>query len=233
VKLDGSELEVGSPSSGTFLHLRREGGAWVAAAKPALSEKGPHRNGLFKDAFRHGMVFVYGTRGNAEENAWAHAKARLDAEGFYYRGNGSIEVVPDTAFDTAREPDRGVVLYGHKEMNSAWEPLLQSSPVSVGRGSVRVGADTFLGTNVACLFVRPRPGSDTACVAVVAGSGPAGLRLTDRVPYFLAGVGVPDVVVFTTELLVEGAKGIKLAGFFGLDWSVENGEFERQAAAQP
>jgi len=233
VKLDGSELELASPSAGTFLHLRRDGDAWVSADKPAPSDKGPRRNGLFKDAFRHGMVFVYGTQGNAEENAWAYSKARLDAESFYYRGNGSIEVIPDTAFDAAKEPDRGVALYGHKEMNSAWGPLLQSSPVSVGRGSVRAGADSFQGANFACLFVRPRPGSDTACVAVVAGSGPAGLRLTDRVPYFLAGVGVPDLVVFTPELLVDGAKGIKLAGFFGLDWSVENGEFERQAAEQP
>ena len=43
------------------------------------------------------------------------AKARYDAEGFWYRGNGSIEVVPAVEFDAAREHDRGVILYGNIE----------------------------------------------------------------------------------------------------------------------
>lgn len=229
VHLDGSTLEFERPTVGSQIHLVRDGQGWAKAGAPVASEKGPHRYGLFKDAFRHGMLFIYGTRGDAEENQWAYAKARLDAENFYYRGNGSIEVIPDTAFDPEKEPNRGVILYGHKQMNGAWEALLGSSPVVVERGGVQVGGESMNGDQLGCLFVRPRPGSDTACVAVVAGSGPAGLRLTDRVPYFLAGVGVPDLVVFTPEMLGSGASGIELAGYFGLDWTVENGEFERRA----
>jgi hypothetical protein len=53
----------------------------------------------------------------------------------------------------------------------------------------------------------------------------AGLRLTERVPYFLAGVAFPDCTVFGVETLRGGAKGVRGAGYFGNDWSVEHGEF--------
>jgi hypothetical protein len=171
------------------------------------------------------MIFVYGTRGTPEENAWAFAKARYDAESFWYRGNGSIDVVPDTGFDPAQEPDRGVILYGHADSNGAWKALLGGSPVQIRRGRVQIGTREWTGLDLACLFLRPRPGSGVACVAAVSGSGGPGMRLTDRVPYFTAGVAFPDCTVFGPDTLRSSAAGPKAAGFFGGDWSVENGEF--------
>ena len=64
-----------------------------------------------------------------------------------------------------------------------------------------------------------------ACVAVVSGTGITGMRLTDRLPYFLSGVEYPDVTVIGSEMLQQGSKGVRAAGFFGLDWSVDKGEF--------
>ena len=48
----------------------------------------------------------------------------------------------------------------------------------------------------------------------------AGRRYLD----FVSGVGVPDWVVMTPDLLTKGAAGVKGAGFFGNDWTVESGE---------
>jgi dienelactone hydrolase len=187
--------------------------------------KGPARNGPFKDAFRHRMIFVYGTKGTAEENAWALAKARFDAETFWYRGNGSVDVMPDTAFDAQKEPDRGVVLYGNADSNGAWPALLSNSPVQVRRNQVKIGERALSGNDLACLFLRPRPGSATACVAVVSGTDLAGMKLTDRLNYFLSGVEYPDCTVIGPEMLREGVKGVRAAGFFGNDWSVDQGDF--------
>jgi hypothetical protein len=61
-------------------------------------EKNPDRYGGFKLAFTNNMVFVYATNGSAEENEWYKNKARFDAETFWYRGNGSIDIIPDTDF---------------------------------------------------------------------------------------------------------------------------------------
>src|SRR5262249_32906041 len=80
------------------------GDRWVCTQRPDASFKGPPRFGPFRQAFQRRMQFVYGTRGTPEENAWAAARARFDAETFWYRGNGSVDVLPDTAFDPAAEP---------------------------------------------------------------------------------------------------------------------------------
>jgi hypothetical protein len=205
--------------------VAREDGQWKASKAAPRSAKGPHRAGPFKEAFMHRMLFVYATRGTPAENAWAFAKARFDSESFWYRGNASIELVADTAFDATRDRDRGVVLYGNADNNAAWAALLGDSPVQVRRDSVRVGSREITGDDLTCLFLRPRPGSDVACVAAVSGTGLAGLRLTDRVPYFMAGVAFPDVTVFGSDSLEKGWLGARAAGYFGQDWTVESGEF--------
>lgn len=226
VELDGEKLTNVIVNTGeSKVWFSRGTAGWRQTGLPSPMLKGPHRYGPFKDAFRHRMIFVYGTCGTAEENAWALAKARFDAESFWYRGNGSIDVIPDTEFDPGAEPDRGVILYGHADSNGAWQSLLGGSPVQVRRGLVRLGEREIAAADLACLFLRPRPGSDVACVAAVSGTGAAGLRLTDRVPYFLAGVAFPDCTVFGPDSLSTGADGARVAGFFGEDWSIERGEF--------
>ncbi|HEU4752485.1 MAG TPA: prolyl oligopeptidase family serine peptidase, partial [Armatimonadota bacterium] len=172
VELDGQRLErVPFPDTGRPLYLSRTGKTWsVTGAHPA-TEKNPARCGPFKQAFRNRMLFVYGTRGTPEENAWAFAKARFDAETFWYRGNGAVDMIADRDFSAGKEPDRNVVLYGNTDTNTAWKALLGDSPVQISRGHVRIGARDLTGDDLACLFIRPRPGSGKASVAAVSGSG--------------------------------------------------------------
>jgi dienelactone hydrolase len=228
VTIDGQQLaSLDWPTNKTKqIWLSDDGGQWTAAADPPARDlKGPHRYGPFKDAFRHHMLFVYGTSGTRPENTWAFNKARFDAETFWYRGNGSVDVIADREFDARAEPHRNVVLYGNAQTNAAWGELLGDGPVQVRRGSIRVGARQIDGDDLACLFIRPRPGSDTACVGAVSGSGLGGMRLTDRLPYFVSGVAYPDCTVIGPEMLSQGSAGVRGAGFFGPDWSVETGDF--------
>jgi hypothetical protein len=51
------------------------------------------------------------------------------------------------------------------------------------------------------------------------------MRLTERLNYFGSGIEYPDCIVVGLEMLSRGAAGIRAAGFFGNDWSVESGEF--------
>jgi hypothetical protein len=233
VELDGQSLPADSlrmwVDTAPIATFERRGGIWVRLGD--IEGHGPStakslvRYGPFKDAFRHRFQFVVGTRGSAEENAWAARKARFDAETWWYQGNGDVDIVRDIDFNPAAEPDRGVVLYGAGAANAAWAKLLPDCPVQVGQGAVRIGGRRIAGNDLACLFVRPRPGSAVACVAVVAGTGPAGRRLTDTLPYLQAGFSLPDCCVLSPRLLTEAGRGIRAAGFFGDDWSVEKGEF--------
>jgi hypothetical protein len=213
------------PKDDSPIRLVRDGEGWSVQDRPPAGVKSPRRYGPFKEAFRNRMIFVYGTKGTAEENAWAFAKTRFDAEALWYRGNASIDVLADADFDLSRAAGRNVILYGNADTNAAWKSLLGGSPVKVRRGEVMVGQRKLSGDDLACLFIRPLPGSDDCSVGVVSGSGMAGMRLTDRLPYFLSGVGYPDCTIIGPEMLVDGSKGVRMAGFFGNDWSVEDGEF--------
>lgn len=223
--LDGQKIAgIAWPADGT-LWLRREGERWSVASAPSPARKGPRRSGPVKLAFDHNMVFVYGTKGTAAENEECFGKARYDAETFWYRGNGSVDVVADRDFDPAKFRGRSVILYGNADTNGAWPSLLSDSPVQVRRGVVEAGGRKFAGEDLACLFLRPRPDSDVACVGVISGSGLAGMRLTERMPIFLSGAGFPDCLVAGPDSLASGAAGVRAAGFFGNDWSLESGDF--------
>jgi len=225
VELDAKKLEKIAWPAGGILWLERSDETWTVGQAPPAMEKGPQRHGPFKEAFRNRFVLVYGTKGTAEENAWSQNKARYDAETFWYRGNGSVDVVPDSEFDASAESDRGVIVYGNADTHAAWPALLAKSPVQVRRGRVEIGKRKIEGADLACLFIQPRPGSDQACVAVVSGTGPAGSRFTERLPYFLSGAAFPDCAVISAEALARGMTGVRAAGYFGNDWRVESGAF--------
>jgi hypothetical protein len=164
------------------------------------------------------MVLVYGTAGNSKEDQWAYNKARYDAEVWYYRGNGSVEIIPDISFDPATYPDRGIILYGNSTTNSAWDKLLKGCPIKVTRDRITAGSKIFEGNDLSAYFTWPRPDSNTASVAVISGTGLPGLNATDANQYFAAGSGFPDYMIFSVNMLVSGADGLKAAGFFDNQW---------------
>lgn len=225
VAMDGKVIDKIAWPEDAKIWLERKGEEWTVSARPSPKEKGPHRSGPFKEAFQHRMVFVYGTKGSAEENAWTLNKARYDAETYYYRGNAGVDIVADTEFTLEAYKDRGVILFGNADNNAAWPLLLAGSPVQARRGSVTVGDKTIAGDNLACLFLRPRPDSEIASVAVVGGTGLPGLRLTEKMPYFMAGVAYADVTVLGPEMLAKEGQGIRAVGYFGNDWSIGSGQF--------
>ncbi|MBX3375627.1 MAG: prolyl oligopeptidase family serine peptidase [Phycisphaeraceae bacterium] len=227
IEIDQQNLgEIPWPSAEPRLTLYREGETWRLGGWAPATLKGPHRAGPFKDAFRHNVLLVVGTGGTDEERTVTLARARFDSETFWYRGNASLAMIRDRDFDAATYADRNIVLYGNAATNSAWQALLGDSPVQVRPGTISIGDRTLEGDNLACLFIRPRPGSDYFSVAAVAGTGPSGMRLSQRVPYFQSGVGVPDWIVIGPEVMATGLPGVLGAGFFGNDWSLGSGEGE-------
>lgn len=192
---------------------------WLSSAMDP-TQKSPARNGPFKDALRHDMLAVVGTIGTPEENAWALAKARYDAESFWYRGNGSIDIVRDTDFDPSAEPERSVILYGNASSNAAWDALLGDSLIQISSGGMSIDAMKTDRDDLALLMARPRPGSDTAMVAVIGGSGLTGMRLTDQFPFVTSGVHYPDWFIAEPKIYMEADTGVVAAGFFDVDWSI-------------
>jgi dienelactone hydrolase len=200
------------------MSLVRDAEGWFFSNLGA-GHKTPERTGPFKAAFDNEMIFVYGTNGTTLQNAWAYDKARFDAETFYYRGNGSMDVLPDTDLNPALTRERNVILYGNAQSHRLWNVLMPNSPVVAITGGVRAGDRIIEGEDMVVLVVRPKPGSDRAMVAAIAPSGYAGERLAERLPYFVSGVAYPDWTVLGAEAVSRGVAGVRGAGYFGNRWA--------------
>jgi len=224
-ELDGSRVEAKVPADGVRIFLSRTADGWKAGPTPGAGEKNPVRSGGFKDAFRHDVVLVFGTLGDAAEDARTFNKARFDAEMFWIRGNASVDLVADTEFAPAKFKDRNVVLYGNAETNAAWKTLLGTSPVRFGKNTAVVGTRAYSGPDLCGMFIRPRPDSETASVGAVAWTGPAGWTAAGPGQYFISGAGFPDVLVLSAGILRSGTDGVRVIGWFGNDWGLETGEF--------
>ncbi len=219
LKIDGDVLKLKASAASSYVYLARND-HWQLISEPAADKKGTLRNGTFKEPFNNRMVFVYGTTGNAQENAWSLAKARFDAETWYYRGNGAVDIVSDKEFSPANYPDRGIIIYGNSSTNSAWNKMLAKCPIQVSRGSIKIGGKELKGENLGAYVMYPRSDSKTASVAAITGTGPAGMHAADANQYFSGGSGFPDYMIFTDELLKSGVKGVLNAGFYNNNWEL-------------
>ncbi|MCF7885741.1 MAG: alpha/beta hydrolase, partial [Candidatus Marinimicrobia bacterium] len=228
VEIDGQKVDkIPYPQETAQLWFEKDvDQTWQQINKPSSSLKGPHRYGTFKSAFNHRFMFVYSTQGTAAENEWSYNKARYDAETFWYQGNGAIDIIPDTLYDIEKYADRGIILYGNSETNAAWSDLLAESPVQVDGNCVKVGEKNITGKDLACFFVRPKTNSDIASVGVVSGTGLVGMRSTNTHSYMYPAHNYPDLAVFDLSQNSENDRGIIVSGFFGLDWSLKNGDFK-------
>ena len=223
IRLDSGKVLPYSVKNLNEIVFLQKNEQWQLAPEPAAREKSLRRSGTFKEPFDHRMVYVYGTQGSAQENAWAIDKAKFDAESWYYRGNGAVDLIADTDFDPRQYPDRGVVLYGNSTTNGAWTALLSDCPIQVTNGKISAGSSIFTGNDLAAYFMWPRRDSNLASVAVVSGSGLAGMKAANANQYFSGGSGFPDFMIFSNEMLRDGVSGVKMAGFYDNDWTLREG----------
>jgi len=224
VKMDGKSF---SGKKSNDLILEQDANGWKEVPALDLKAKHPARYGGFKLAFDRQMLFVYATGGSPAVNEWYKNKARFDAETFLYRGNGSIDIIPDTLFSPEKFPQRNIIIYGNASNNKAWNQLLENSPVQVFDGRILFGSEELKGENLGTYFLYPRADDDFASVGVVSATGIEGIKATFANDYFSGITGFPDLLIFNTKLLNHGADGMIVSGFFGNQWDVETGEFVR------
>ncbi len=213
VRVDEAVLEVArAEASGVVYAARTDDGLWkLTRFDPG--QKNPTRTGPFKNAYRNRMAFIVGS------DSWSLAKARFDAETFWYRGNGAVDIFRADRLTREMIADRNLIAYGPAAFHAVQQLLgLSDAPIEIEPGSLRVGnQDLVTGDDLALLAVMPGA-TDSTLIAVVAGTGPAGERLCDQVPVFVSGIGYPDWTVLSSEMLTSGFQGVVGAGFFNADW---------------
>ncbi|HEX2838358.1 MAG TPA: prolyl oligopeptidase family serine peptidase [Phycisphaerales bacterium] len=188
-----------------------------AAAQPA-SPLGPDHfhPGSFKRVFNNRFVLVYGTRGTEEEVRWAYAKARFDAEQWWYRGNGTARVARDDEFledwKQRRAAPYNLILYGNGSLNAAWGYLDLPTPEPVSPAAIARGRGAGA-PHRAWVMTRVDPDHASVLVGTVGGNSLKAMRATDRLSYFSAGVDYPSVTVLSPDIWTVGEAGVIGAGF--------------------
>ncbi|MEG2728628.1 MAG: prolyl oligopeptidase family serine peptidase [Mucinivorans sp.] len=200
--------------------VRDENGAWNTVSAIDSTQKYAERQGGFKEAFDNNVVLVYATGGSRQENQWWLDKARFDAESFYYKGNGSLDVVADRDFTLEKYKNRNVVVYGNADNNSAWNKLLATQDIQVHNGVIDFAGEKMEGRDLGAYFVAPRPDSRTAMVGVVSGSGLQGARATWANNYISGITGAPEYMIFGVDMLRDGLRSVRKAGFLDNSWRV-------------
>lgn len=194
---------------------------------PPLDDRGFNR-GSFKRAFDHEFMLVYATSGSPEENEWSLAKARYDAEQWWYRGNGRAIVISDdqliTDLKSARAADNhNLILYGNADTNAAWSFVVHAnSPLTLTRetatlrgaktGAANLETKSLSGDDIAVLAVLPRRAAANLVVGVVGGTGLKGCRATERFSYFSSGAGFPEVIAARARVWRDGMSAVEAAG---------------------
>jgi predicted esterase len=220
INIDNAALSYTTKSTADSIYLVKANDSWVLVQKPGNNLKGPARNGTFKEGFNYRMVLVYGTSGNTIENELSLNKARYDAETWYYRGNGAVDIIADKAYSAAKYKGRNVVLYGNSITNSAWKILLKDCPVKVDRNRIQAGMKTWTGDDLAANFVWPIQGTAYNSVSVIAGTGIKGQNTAFANQYLAGGSGFPDIFIYRLNMLKEGTGGVEMAGFFNNQWEI-------------
>lgn len=205
----------------SVVYLKKETQGWLVVERPKLDQKGPHRNGSFKEAFNHSMVYVYGTTGTKEENKWALEKVLHDAEAWYYRGNGTFDVIADRDFDAEKYIDRNIILIGNAKTNSAWNKLLTDCPITVTSDQIKIDKQTYKGNDLGGYFYWKKPGTETRGVGVITGTGLKGMQATGANQYFAGASGFPDYMFFNLDMLKNGPENIIDVGFYSNEWKIE------------
>ncbi|TDS13750.1 prolyl oligopeptidase family serine peptidase [Sphingobacterium paludis] len=204
-----------------LVYLHKRDNQWRVIDAPSKADKGPHRNGTFKEAFNHRMLYVYGTKGSPEENAWAIEKSRYDAESWYYRGNGAFDIIADVDYNEKEHGNRNIILVGNAQTNSVWKKLLADCPIAVVKGRLTLGDQKFEGMNIGGYFQWKRTDNDQLSVAVITGTGLAGMRAATANQYFAGASGFPDYMFFHDDMLKEGASGVISAGYYTNQWKLD------------
>lgn len=211
--LDNQRFDVSR--GGVF---ERINGRWTRSERQQL----PTFARGFHEVYQNGVRWVVPTEGSSQELAWAWSKIRFDLEQMWYRANAT----PHLWSEAEARKDRSSVnrlFYG----GGLARALRRRSNADEALPKLALPQDSAL------LIARPMPALGPSTVwAAMDGNSPLGRRLTERIPLFSPGVGIPEIFAVETSMLERGAAGIHTTGFWGPFGNTDGLEIRTRSAAQ-
>ncbi|MEK7465900.1 MAG: prolyl oligopeptidase family serine peptidase [Planctomycetota bacterium] len=215
--LDGEAMKSGEFHKGAD-------GKWTTGA-PAGLRKTPKLQGPFTQAFHTPFLLVTPTGGTESEIADAVARARFDAQVWWYRGNGRATVVTDAEVSAKDWKSLNLILYGSAESNGCWKRIADRLPFRASPGEITIGNDVLKG-DLALTAVYPNPEVPAHLVAVIGASGAGGRRAWHAMGFWHPDTGSPDVMCWGADIHEKWLDSIRAVGHYGADWKPAEGMWE-------
>jgi hypothetical protein len=176
--------------------------------------------GPIKQAYFSPFVMVYGTQlDEGRRFSWAEKtlhQARLQAFRWWRRGNGYVDVIPDTCVTDSIVAGCSLILFGDSHCNSVLARIERDLPIGADMFEIYMGGQRVRGATGA-VFIYPNPLNPDRFV--VAHVGRAGLESSFNTLY--AGAGLPDYIIYGEEVQTMGWAGVICTGFFDNNWKVD------------
>ena len=102
---------------------------------------------------------------------------------------------------------RGLILYGHADINSVFDQLLVTSPIQVKHNIIKFGQLQYEG-DYGVFFTYPRFDTDENLVGVIGMTTEKMIQASQQARYFISGVSCPDYAIFGIDVLTEGFDGV-------------------------
>ncbi len=201
---------------GEIAFVKGTDGEWKAA-KGIVDRM---RRGPIKAAFFEPFIYVYGTRGSAEETAAARRLAVLDAQAWYLRADGNGLVLPDTAVTAEIIQSRNLILYATPGSNDVLRRIERDLPIRATSEGIGVAERFIAGANLAARFVYENPAAPARLVEVVEGTDIRGLELAAGSNPCHSSSGYPDFVVYDAAVRRLGWGGVIAGGWYTMDGQI-------------
>jgi dienelactone hydrolase len=221
VEIEGIAHHLGFGRQETFCFSRRGGEMRLGENRRSGLGKKPALYGPIKQATFSPFTIVYGTSGEPQVDGVLLHLARLEAFRWWRRGNGFVKVMPDSEVSPEIMAQRNLLLFGGPGENSIVRRMARDLPIRNEPGGIVLGGTDIHGESLAYRFVYPNPLAPDRLVAVSAGTDPEALSLLTAMPATYAGAGLPDFVIFDSEVRRLGWGGVIAAGFFDSAWRVD------------
>ena len=223
VVVDRETYDIDMKPGETVVFSRRAGKFRPGPARRAGLAKTSELYGPIKQAYFSPFIMVYGTRAHDERghmfaDMTLHG-ARTQAFRWWRRGNGYVDVIPDTCVTDSIIADFNLILFGTSDCNRFLERIERHLPIKARWGKplreFSIAGEKVRGA-AGAMFIYPNPLNPDRFVVVVEPGWRTGLFNP-----FYAGAGLPDYIIYSGSEETMGWAGVLCTGFFDADWQVD------------
>jgi dienelactone hydrolase len=213
LRKEGRQFQL-RKSSKQKLHQRPSGAKNI--------NKSPAFSGPIKKAYFSPFILVYGTQGDSESTEINLHQARVEAQNWWWRGNGCVEIIPDIKVNSETLDRYNLILLGGPETNAVTARIRKDLPISIKNNRLVFNGLEIEKDDVAFQIIYPNPLNREKYVVVKGGTSPKGEELAGLFNVIYSGAGLPDFIVYGEAVKEKGWGAILAAGFFDMNWKFDS-----------